>query len=229
LNIWIRPIGGGTPVQLTHDAASDHSPDFAPDGTVIVFHSYRQGGGIYMVSVFGGEERRIADNGWGPRFSPDGTRIAYLGSVHSLFVVPVAGGQPRKIECGDIEAISGPIWTPDGRRLVFLGARRLLGSADEEYDWYSVVLAGGIPEPAGLREQLRNQQLPPPTTTTRPGDWLGNSIVFSLQRGKDANIWRIPLNSRTLRVTGLAEQLTTGTAAETFPRCSLSGRMVLTN
>src|SRR5581483_4417598 len=80
LNIWIRPIGGGTPVQLTHDAASDHSPDFAPDGTVIVFHSYRQGGGIYMVSVFGGEERRIADNGWGPRFSPDGTRIAYLGS-----------------------------------------------------------------------------------------------------------------------------------------------------
>ena len=229
LNIWIRPIDGGTPVQLTRDEAADHSPDFSPDGALIAFHSYRRGGGIYVVSVFGGEERRIADEGWVPRFSPDGTWIAYLGADRSIFVAPLAGGQPRKITGGTIDSVGGAIWTADGTHLIFLGALRKPDNTRGAYDWYVVPWTGGAPAPAGLREQLRTQGLPPPSAGARPGDWLGNWIVFSLQSAKAASIWKVPWNAKNLCVAGPAEQLTAGTAAETFPRCSPSGRMVLTS
>lgn len=229
LNIWIRPIEGGAPVQLTHDEAADHSPDFSPDGTWIVFRSHRRGGGIFAVPVFGGEERRIAGEGWAPRFSPDGAWIAYLGPGRSVFVVPMAGGQPRKVASGEVEVLSGPIWAPDGTHIIFLGAPRAGEGAARQYDWHSVSWTGGAPTRVGLREQLRAQGLPEPGLDTRPGDWLGDSIVFSLRRGKAANIWKTPVDTKTLRVAGRAEQLTAGTAAETFPRCSVSGRMVLTS
>jgi len=229
LNIWIRPIDGGTPVQVTHDEAADHSPDFSPDGTLIAFHSYRQGGGVYVVSVFGGEERFIAKEAWAPRFSPDGSWIAYVGSDRSIFVAPLAGGQPRQVSGGTIDAFGGAIWTPKGSHLIFLGAPRSADTTKREYDWYSVPLIGGTPAPASLREQLRSQGLPPPTSTSRPGDWLGSAIVFSLQSAKAANIWKVPFSTNGLRVAGPAQQLTAGTAAETFPRCSVAGRMVLTS
>jgi len=229
LNIWIRPIEGGVPAQLTHDEAADHSPDFSPDGTWVVFRSHRQGGGIYAIPVFGGEERRIAGEGWAPRFSPDGAWIAYLGPGRSVFVVPTAGGQPRKVAGGEVEALAGPIWTPDGTHLIFLGAARSGESAARQYDWHSVNWTGGAPARVGLGEQLRTQGLPEPGSDTRPGDWLGDSIVFSLRRGKAASIWKAPVNMKTLRLSGRVEQLTAGTAAETFPRCSASGRMVLTS
>ncbi len=229
LNIWIRPLEGGTPVQLTHDEAADHSPDFSPDGTLIAFHSYRQGGGIYVVSVLGGAERCIAKEAWAPRFSPDGAWIVYVGSDRAIFVAPLAGGQPRQIAGGTIEAFGGALWSPDGTHLIFLGAPRTADNTPGEYDWYTAPWTGGTPAPAGLRKQLRAQGLPPPNANARPGDWLGNGIVFSLQSAKAANIWRVPWNSRDLRVAGPAEQLTAGTAAETFPRCSAAGKMVLTS
>ena len=229
LNIWIRPIEGGAPSQLTHDEAADHSPDFSPDGTLIAFRSYRHGGGVYVVSVFGGEARLIASEAWAPRFSPDGAWISFVGRDRGVFVAPLTGGQARKVAGETIEAIGGPIWTPDGSHLIFLGGPRPAGSAWREYDWYSVPWTGGTPAPAGLRDQLLAQGLSPPTTTTRPGDWLGGSIVFSLQSAKAASIWEVPWDRRNLRVAGPAVRLTAGTAAETFPRCSASGRMVLTN
>ena len=229
LNIWIRPVDGGTPVQLTHDEAADHSPDFSPDGSLIAFHSYREGGGVYAVSVFGGEERCIAKEAWAPRFSPDGAWIAYVGSDRSIFVAPLAGGEPRKVAGGTIEAFGGAIWTPNGSHLIFLGAPRSADNARREYDWYSVPWTGGTLAAAGLRDQLVSQGLPAPSAAARPGDWLGSSVVFSLQSAKAASIWKIPFNTNALRVAGPAQQLTAGTAAETFPRCSATGRMVLTS
>lgn len=46
LDIWLHQIGGGQTVQLTSHQADESSPDFSPDGTKIVFHSSRDGGGI---------------------------------------------------------------------------------------------------------------------------------------------------------------------------------------
>jgi len=77
LDIWIQQTTGGNPVRLTTDDADDLEPSFSPDGSRIVFRSGRDGGGVYEVPALGGIERRLADLGRSPRFSPDGKWIAY--------------------------------------------------------------------------------------------------------------------------------------------------------
>ena len=54
LDIWVRQVGGGDPIRLSHDPADDDEPDFSPDGTLLAFHSDRSGGGLYVVPALGG-------------------------------------------------------------------------------------------------------------------------------------------------------------------------------
>jgi eukaryotic-like serine/threonine-protein kinase len=77
LDIWLQHLGGGNPVRLTDWDTDEMQPDFSPDGSRIVFFSSRNGGGIYVVPVLGGDPVQIASKGFNPRFSPDGTSIAY--------------------------------------------------------------------------------------------------------------------------------------------------------
>ena len=76
-DIWIKPLSGGDEIQVTHDAADDFDPDWSPDGSTIVFRSYRGTGGLYTVPAFGGSAIRFNDFGYRPRWSPDGTRILF--------------------------------------------------------------------------------------------------------------------------------------------------------
>ena len=99
LAIWVQQVAGGRPMRLTSDSADNTEPNFSPDGTRIAFRSQREGGGIYVISALGGEERLIAKAGHGPRFSPDGRWIAYYvgaagGKATRMYIVPSTGGPP---------------------------------------------------------------------------------------------------------------------------------------
>jgi WD40 repeat protein len=63
----------------------------------------------------------------------------------------------------------------------------------------------------------------------RPGDWWADAVVFSLRRGTASNIWKVPINLKTFRIAGPAVRLTTGSALESFPRCSAYGQIVFVN
>ena len=77
LDIWVRQLAGGEPVQVTRDAADEFEPDFSPDSTKIAYRSNREGGGIYIVSALGASEPQlIAVGGHSPRFSPNGRWIS---------------------------------------------------------------------------------------------------------------------------------------------------------
>ncbi len=93
LDIWIKRIPEGSPVQVTHHPADDSAPAFSPNADSIVFRSERDGGEIYAAPAFGGAEPRlIAALGRWPRYSPDGSRIAYwVGAPHAA----VLGGWER--------------------------------------------------------------------------------------------------------------------------------------
>jgi dipeptidyl aminopeptidase/acylaminoacyl peptidase len=58
-----------------------------------------------------------------PRWSPDGSRIAFTSKRDSeylqLYVIPVAGGEPRKLTDLKDDVIE-PAWSPDGSRLAFV-------------------------------------------------------------------------------------------------------------
>lgn len=121
LDIWLQQVGSGEPRRLTVDSANESDPAFSPDGRSIVFRSDKDGGGIYLMPALGGEARRLASYGRRPRFSPDGSRIAYfVGSRFKdfdgmIYTVSPAGGEPKNEFPG-----SWPVWSPSGAHLLFV-------------------------------------------------------------------------------------------------------------
>ena len=121
LDVWVQQTSGGLPVQLTFDTADEHEPAFSLDSSTIAFRSERNGGGVYLIPALGGSPVLVGPEGQRPRFSPDGSSLAYWvglrgGDVFtpggsSVYVVPV-GGVPHKVVTLDQPARAIDIFTP---------------------------------------------------------------------------------------------------------------------
>jgi len=73
--IWTIPAEGGTPTQLTDDAVPDAYPDYSPDGSRIV---YLHDDALWVMDADGTHRERLLDEPvFTPRWSPDGTKIAF--------------------------------------------------------------------------------------------------------------------------------------------------------
>jgi len=107
LDIWLQTRGDGKSRQITFHEADDHEPALSGDGKLIAFRSERSGGGIYLISTQGEEERKLADKGRHPRFSPDGSSVAYWTGdegrggtnvpLQKTYTIPVQGGEARQV------------------------------------------------------------------------------------------------------------------------------------
>ena len=122
------------PVFSAHDVfdlqwAAD--PQVSPDGRTVAYvrmgmdiKTDRTRGVIWLTNVDGTHARPLssADSSAGPRWSPDGTRIAYFGSSSDgskqLFVYWAESGVTAAIS-HFTESPSGLAWSPDGRWLAF--------------------------------------------------------------------------------------------------------------
>lgn len=99
----------------------------------------KQGGTAVRLSAPRGEESF-------PRFSPDGTKIAYSAAYDGntdVYVVPAAGGEPVRLTYHPMpDRVIG--WHPDGKRVLFASSRE---SGRQRYNqFYLVGLGGGLPE-----------------------------------------------------------------------------------
>lgn len=84
--IWLFPVNGSAPRQLTSGQWNDGSPRWSPDGRWIAFTSKRQTKApqLWLLPVAGGEARRVTDidNGVsGPSWSPDSRHIVFTSLV----------------------------------------------------------------------------------------------------------------------------------------------------
>jgi tricorn protease len=102
---------------------------------------------LWIVPRAGGDARRLT-TGIGreanPRFSPDGTQIAFTGEYdgnEDVYVVPAAGGVPRRLTYhpGPDDAVG---WTPDGKSILFSSHRESF--ADSSH-LYTINLDGTMP------------------------------------------------------------------------------------
>jgi Tol biopolymer transport system component len=226
LDIWVQHVGGGAPIQITHDEADDHEPSFSPDGSTIGFRSERDGGGVYVVPSLGGEPRLIAKEGHDPQFSPDGMRIAYwtgaavrASAPSQIYVAPVAGRLVQICAIGSVPA-RHPIWTPDCKHLLFWeGAGMGIGLP------VFVVHRSEAGKPVRTGYSSATPRRPIVDPITRQGLARRSGAVFGAPWGQRGNIGS-PLSPRTWRVTGPPQRLTFGTGIESFPGATARGQMV---
>ena len=119
--IFVVNSPGAAPTQLT-SGYENYGPDFSPDSSKIIFsHGEREFG---VIGVGGGPIALIAlaappagtfESVGSPRYSPDGTQIAFVRSLfsppsteeHGIFVMGADGSNPHRITEG-----YGPSWQP---------------------------------------------------------------------------------------------------------------------
>jgi Tol biopolymer transport system component len=233
LDIWVQQTVGGTPLRLTDDAADDISPDFSPDGRQIAFRSERSGGGVFVAPTLGGPARLIVPGGRGPRFSPDGSRIAYwtgtfrgnpTGGASQLFIAPLAGGEPVQL-LREFLVARDPVWSPDGRGLVAFARRDSTSPAAQAIDWWWVPREGGAPVKTGVldRENLSDaDRAQAADVAPVPLAWSAAGVLFT----DGQNLWSVPLSSTTGKPTGPRRQVTFGTGVYRYANAARDGTIV---
>lgn len=244
-DIYVRQVAGGQPIRLTFDGAANTTPDFSPDGAKIVFRSNRNAGGIFEIPALGGEARQLAKGGWDPKYSPDGSQVAYwvgLSGISAavpgsgaIWVVSVNGGAPRRI-AADFPAARQPIWLPDGKRLLFLGYKSAKAYENSAIDWWVAATDGDAETRTGFYDALLRKIPEPEASSPRPallpplaaspGCWAAdaNAVIFALGRnGGRSDLWEIGMSPRTGKVNGEPKTLTTGTLREGRPSCTKEG------
>jgi Tol biopolymer transport system component/predicted Ser/Thr protein kinase len=234
-DIWVQQVAGGPPLRLTTHRANDTTPSFSPDGSKIVFRSERDGGGIYEVATLGvgGQERRLADRGYFPRYSPDGAWISFIeipasleDSLKKMFLIPAQGGtlipfQPE-FYVVDTDTASAPVWSPDGKHLIFNGLRK---DDPTSLDWWVAPVSGG---PAVRTGAHRNLSMP--LVWQSPYSWSGSYIYYSTgSTVEGVNLFRAKIDRNGWKVSGPAERITSGAGMQFGSSVLKDGRLIYSN
>ncbi|MHC4539584.1 MAG: serine/threonine protein kinase [Planctomycetota bacterium] len=168
---------------------SEGGLDWSRDGRFLAFSERSAPGqppGIVLLLVETRKTRQLtspAPPSWGdrdPAFSPDGQTLAFIRGTNDLvddiFIVPVAGGQPRRLTFDKLR-VQGLAWTADGREIVFSSNRA--GS----FSLWRISVSGGQPEPlAGVGEGALGPTIP----------GLGKRLAYT-KDNLETNIWRMEL------------------------------------
>jgi Tol biopolymer transport system component len=198
-DIWVQATNGTVePIRITNDPARDETPDFSPDGSRVVFRSWRDGGGIWISPANRSEPRLLAAGGYSPRFSPDGRWVAYFATGPGdtddrIFVVPAEGGRPKALP-SNADAVS-PLWTPDGKHILYVDAT---ARGSGQYDWFVAAVDGDEPvRRVGLSDWFARQHLGRFDKFTRALDWMADDLLFVTNE-----LRAVPISHRTWTVSG---------------------------
>jgi Tol biopolymer transport system component/DNA-binding winged helix-turn-helix (wHTH) protein len=246
LDIWVQQVSGGDAVQVTKEPGHNWQPDWSPDGKYIAYRSERGDGGIYIVPALGGAglERKIAAFGFHPRWSPDSSQILFdaqfvpLYSNHRFYVTRLDGSAPREI-LAEVIARRGlqptsVVWHPDGKRVSLWAF-----APDDSPNFWTVPLDGGVEIGSVLAPQVREElgrigvSHQAEFSHQRPAlgygvfSWApsGNAIFFDQAFRGARNIWRMTIDSATLRGNAI-ERLTAGPGPDSGAAISPDGKRI---
>jgi tricorn protease len=167
-------------------------------------------GDIWIVSRKGGTATRLSSPQGEesfPRFSPDGTKIAYSAAYDGntdVYVVNANGGEPLRLTYHPMaDRVIG--WHPDGKRVLFASSRE---SGRQRFSQFFLVgLEGGVPEklpvpygefgaiaPNGTDFVYMPMSLDFRTWKRYRGGWTPDLWLFNLKTYTSRNLTNDPAN-----------------------------------
>jgi Tol biopolymer transport system component len=205
-DIFVIPASGGAEHRLSEWPLNGHQIttipkyraimrcfDWSPDGKSVVLtgtqedktHSW-----IALLALADSAARPLTspqspEVDYAPAVSPDGTTVAFIrgtaaGVAEDLYVVPTAGGVPRRLTSDNAPIGSPASWTPDSHDLVFSSLRGGTMSL------WRISAGGGSPEPVpgvGVGSFLPSVAL------------KGHQLIYQHQADGKLSMWRLDLNS----------------------------------
>ncbi len=162
--------------QVQPDAVLLRTPDVSRDQIV-----FRHANDLWLVEKQGGTARPLSSPAGpeaNPKFSPDGTRIAFTAGYdggHDIYVLDLVGGVPRRAtHHPGMETLCD--WQPDGKALVFASSAQ--SGQGRAPHLFRVSPEGGEPE-----------RLPVPYGTFGAVDETGSWLAYTPDAGEMRN-WK---------------------------------------
>jgi Tol biopolymer transport system component len=156
MDIFTADLDGKNLRRLTDAPGYDAEASYSPDGSKIVFTSFRDGDGeIYIMDASGKNARRITHaKGYdgGPFFSPDGKRIIYRSDRKGndflqVYVNNTEGTAERALTNNDF-VNWGPYWHPDGTHIIYATSKH----GHSNYELYLMNVDSGAEERVTYQE-----------------------------------------------------------------------------
>ena len=119
-----NPPGEWQSIEIDADEVSWATVDVSPDGGFLIFDFL---GDLYRLPIEGGEAVALTEGiAWDfqPRFSPDGSRIAFISDrsgAENVWTMNADGEDLRQVTEESDHLLHNPAWTPDGD---FIAARK---------------------------------------------------------------------------------------------------------
>ena len=180
--------------------ASGSSIDWSPDGKTLAVSATEspvEPNSIFLISIKTGQKQELTSpdrNGQGdysPRFSPNGSLIAFAKSLSSgvveLYTIPSTGGKEKRLTFDNL-TVGSDAWTEDGQEIVFSSNR------GGNTTMWRIPSEGGSPMPvAGSGENVGDIDI----------GKKGNNLAYS-RAVENTNIWQL-----SLRTTAAGQKKTT--------------------
>lgn len=173
-------------------------------GNQVVFSAE---GDIWLGDIGSGQAHRLtADAGTEtePRFSPDGTQIAFVATYDGgmdAYVMPVSGGIPKRLTY-DVMGVDVLGWAPSGDRVLFRSSSKQYCSSVETFstqELFLVSVKGGVPVklpvPRGSFASI-NSDGKTLAYVPASNEWMN---WFRYEAGEADSIWVSDLSARTFK------------------------------
>jgi Tol biopolymer transport system component/DNA-binding winged helix-turn-helix (wHTH) protein len=190
-DLFVKLIGGDSPVRLAQDLGLGSALSWSPDGRYIAFGRCPGPSGIWIIPALGGTERKLVDHyAYGCEFqglswSPDGKSLTLAGKPSpdegwSIYRFSLETHEETRLTFPPPHTVGDhiPAFSPDGSRIAF---RRI--SSPHVTDIYVVASEGGEPKRITF-DRAFVQDL-----TWTPDS---KSIVYAGHRLGTTGLWKVP-------------------------------------